>query len=160
MKRYSKNDMKKMSGLEFAQDVLQTELNARDNAYSPVAQKLGESIAELARMEEAKLSYHQLKAIFRAWEHQNPKPTVHLTACIVFKPESWPKEGYGFTSRCYTLSSDNKAFQPNTSGYSIFASCMDGTESCVRLDTYMALEHGDPKTGWQVDYCILLGLRD
>ena len=160
MKRYSIKEMQKMSGLAFAKDVLQTERNARDNAYSPVAQKLGESIEEISRMDETKLTYPMLKAIFKAWEAQTPRPSRHLTGCIVFKPETWPTEGYSYNSRCYAVSSDNKAFQPNMNGDSIFGSCMDGRDANVRLDQYMALEHGDPKYGWQVDYCILLGHRN
>lgn len=159
MKRYSQKEMNKLSGLGFAKDVLQDELNHRDNANSPVAQKLRESVVELGIMEDAKLTYPQLKAIFRAWENHTPQPSKHLNAYIVFKPESWPSEGYSLNSRTYAVSSDNKAFQPNMGGYSIFASCMDGRDPLVRLDAYMALEHGDPKTGWQVDYCILLGIR-
>lgn len=160
MKRYSQKEMNKMSGIGFAKDVLTDELNSRDNAYSPVAQKLWESISELDIMEESKLTYPQLKAIFKAWENQNPRPSKHLNAYIVFKPESWPGEGYRLTSRTYVVTSDNKAFQPNMGGYSIFGDCLDNRDCGVRLDAYMALEKGDPKKGWQVDYCILLGLRN
>ena len=42
------------------------------------------------------------------------------------------------TARTYMVSSDNKAFQPNMGGYSIFASSIDGSDHMVRLDSYMA----------------------
>ena len=41
------------------------------------------------------------------------------------------------------------------SGYSIFASCLDGTDPLVRLDWYMKVEN--PKIGdWEVEYCYLM----
>ena len=39
-------------------------------------------------------------------------------------------------------------------GYSIYASCLDGTDPCVRLEGYMELEHGG-KGGWKVEYCYI-----
>lgn len=160
MRRYSKKEMDKMSGLAFAKDLLQDELNNRDNCYSPIAKKISSSIGELEYMEEAKLTYPQLRAIFMAWEHQEPRPTRHLNAYIVFKPESWPGQGLGLASRTYAISSDNKAYQPNMGSHSIYGSCLDRSDPCVRLEQYMAQEYGDPKVGWQVDYCILLGQRN
>lgn len=55
-------------------------------------------------------------------------------------------------SRTYVVSSNNKAYQPNKNGYSIFGNALDGSDPGVRLDHYMADEHGG-KNGWKVDYC-------
>lgn len=52
------------------------------------------------------------------------------------------------------MSSDNKAFLDGMGGYSIYASCLDGTDPCVRLEAYMRAEHGGEK-GWKVDYCYI-----
>lgn len=161
MKRYSIKEMQKMSGLAFAKDVLVDERNSRNNPYSPVAQKISSAVGELEIMEESKLTYPMLKAIFKAWESQEPRPHKHLNAYIVFKPESWPQnDPMSFGYRTYTVSSDNKAFQPNADSDTIFGSCMDGRDANARLDQFMALEHGDPKYGWQVDFCILLDYRN
>ena len=53
-------------------------------------------------------------------------------------------------SRTYAVSSDNKAFRPNIGGYSIYASSLDGSDPCVRLEQYMASEYGG-KNGWQIE---------
>ena len=100
-----------------------------------------------------KMTYGELVTMFR--EHELNRPKDHLRACIVFTEDSF-EEKYPEISRSYCISSDNKAFQQNMSGYSIFASCLDGTDPCVRLDWYMKVEN--PKTGdWEVEYCYLMG---
>lgn len=75
----------------------------------------------------------------------------HLSGYIVFTPESFNKP-YDERSRTYAISSDNKAFQPGMGGYSIYGSCLDGTDPCVRLERYMACEKGG-KDGWQIELC-------
>ena len=57
-------------------------------------------------------------------------------------------------SRTYRFDSDNKAFWPNMGGYSIFGSCLDGTDQGIRLDWYMT-EEGNPG-GWKVADCYIL----
>lgn len=156
MKKYTQKDLDSMSGLDFAMDILQGERNKRENPYTPVSLKLDEARNELERFSEAKLTYSQLKAIFKAWEAT--KPSKHLAAYIVFTKDSWPGEQYTLTSCTYAVSSDNKAFQPNMGGYSIFGSCLDGSDRGVRLERYMEAETGE-KDGWKVDYCLLLGHR-
>ena len=42
------------------------------------------------------------------------------------------------------------------SGRSIFGSCLDQSDPCVRLDQYMAVEHGG-KNGWIIEDCCLVG---
>ena len=37
-------------------------------------------------------------------------------------------------------------------GYSIYASCLDGTDPCLRLDGYMSAEHGG-ENGWKIEKC-------
>lgn len=57
--------------------------------------------------------------------------------------------------RTHAVSSGNKAFQPNMGGYSVYGSCLDGTDPCVRLEQYMAVERGGEK-GWSVERCYML----
>ena len=56
---------------------------------------------------------------------------------IVFAKESYPNKEYTETQRTYLFGNDNKAFNPDLSGYSIFADCEDGTDNGVRIDIYM-----------------------
>ena len=98
-----------------------------------------------------KITYEELKTIFKA--HEQSRPKDHLTARIVFTADSF-KRPYSLKSRTYEVSSDNKAFQPDMGGYSIFASSLDRTDLNVRLERFMAAEHGG-KDGWKVDYCYL-----
>ena len=106
-----------------------------------------------------KISYNELASIFRARESANADipyaQRKHLTGCIVFTKDSFKKQ-YSLESRTYEVSSNNKAFIPGKGGYSIFGSALDGSDSCVRLESYMADEHGG-KNGWKVDYCYLIG---
>lgn len=95
------------------------------------------------------MTYRKMKEYFRAEERQNQ----HLTGFIVFSPASFEQE-YTLESRTYVVSSDNKAFQPNMGGYSIFAASLDGSDSGVRLEQYMASEHGGTD-GWQIERCYM-----
>lgn len=100
-----------------------------------------------------KISYIEMASIFR--RHESARPAAHLTGCIVFTEDSFTKP-YSLESRTYAVSSDNKAFRPNMGGYSIYGSAVDGSDPLVRLEQYMAAEHGG-KDGWKVDYCYLTG---
>lgn len=106
-----------------------------------------------------KISYSELASIFHARESANAdlpyEQRKHLTGCIVFTEDSFKKQ-YSLESRTYEVSSYNKAFIPGMCGYSIFGSALDGSDDGVRLEAYMAAEHGG-KDGWKVDYCYLLG---
>lgn len=95
------------------------------------------------------MTYQKMQAYFRAAERQHQ----HLTGFIVFSPASFTKE-YSLESRTYVVSSNNKAYQPNMGGYSIYASSLDGSDPCVRLERYMASEHGG-KDGWQIERCYM-----
>ncbi len=100
---------------------------------------------------EVDMTYQQMKQRFQEKEKEYGE---HLTGYIVFSQASFEKP-YSLTSRTYVVSSDNKAFQPNKGGYSIFASALDGSDNGVRLEQYMASELGG-KDGWQVERCYML----
>ena len=96
------------------------------------------------------MTYRALRSYFHAAERKGQ----HLTGYIVFSPASFEKE-YSVESRTYVVSSDNKAYRPNMGGYSIYASSLDGSDPCVRLEQYMAAEHGG-KDGWQIERCYMM----
>jgi len=101
------------------------------------------------------MNYKQLTELFSRQEREHPE--THLTGCITFSsfgPTN--QEEYSWEGRTYEISSDNKAFQPSKSGYSIFGSCLDGSDRCLRLDRYMREEKGG-KDGWVVEDCFLVG---
>lgn len=95
------------------------------------------------------LSYQMMRRYFYAAERVGQ----HLTGYIVFSQTSFDKE-YSLESRTYVVTSDNKAFRPRMGGYSIFASALDGSDPCVRLDLYMADEHGGAD-GWKIERCYM-----
>ena len=117
---------------------------------------LMDRIAEAEKKKEAaentmvEMSYGKLCELFRAVEGTR---AGHVMGCIVFTEDSFTKQ-YSEESRTYLVSSDNKAFQPNMGGYSIYGSCKDGTDPCVRLEAYMAAEKGG-KDGWKVEKCFM-----
>lgn len=101
------------------------------------------------------MDYTQLKQMLS--QHEREHPEAHLTACITFAsfgPNA--KKDYPWRSRTYVISSDNKAFQPDKGGYSIYGRCLDGTDPFLRLDVLMKEEHGG-KDGWIVEDCGIAG---
>ena len=108
-----------------------------------------------------RLTYHELKTLFREREARlagkNAKPEEHLVGCIVFTEDSF-LEAYSLEERTYVVSSNNKAFQPNMGGYSIYGSSLDGSDRGVRLESYMADEDGGDH-GWKVEYCYLMNME-
>ena len=101
------------------------------------------------------MDYKQLKELFS--QHESEYPDTHLTAYITFASFGpGNKKEYPWNSRTYLISSDNKAFQPGKGGYSIFGSCLDGTDPCLRLEMLMAEECGG-KNGWIVEDCGIAG---
>lgn len=101
------------------------------------------------------MTYQELRRLFV--RHEETTPQDHLTGYITFSsfgPDA--SRAYNEHSRTYVVSSDNKAFHPNMGGYSIFGACLDGTDSSVRLDRFMADERGG-KNGWTVEKCCLIG---
>lgn len=102
-----------------------------------------------AEPEETEMSYGEMRNLFRAAEDEGK----HITGYVVFSQDSFT-EPYSELSRTYAISSDNKAFQSRMGGYSIYGYCMDGTDPCVRLEQYMAVEHGG-KDGWKIERCYM-----
>jgi len=103
--------------------------------------------AVYAEPEKIELTYGELVSQFREAE-RNGK---HISGFIVFTEDSFDKP-YPIEARTYVVSSENKAFQPNMGGYSIYGSSLDGTDVCVRLESYMAAEHGG-HDGWKIEKC-------
>ena len=77
----------------------------------------------------------------------------HLQGYVVFTQDSFT-EPYSEEARTYVVSSNNKAFQPNMGGYSIYASSLDGSDPMVRLERYMRDEHGG-ENGWRIERCYM-----
>lgn len=102
--------------------------------------------AVYAEPETEELTYSELADRFRNAESEGKK---HLTGYIVFSQESFNKP-YDERSRTYAVSSDNKAFKAGLGGYSIYGSCLDGSDPCVRLDGYMRGENA-----WKIEKCYL-----
>ena len=102
--------------------------------------------AVYAEPETVELTYIELADRFRDAESEGKK---HLTGYIVFSQESFNKP-YDERSRTYAVSSDNKAFKAGLGGYSIYGSCLDGSDPCVRLDGYMRGENA-----WKIEKCYL-----
>ena len=92
------------------------------------------------------LSYREMADMF---SHINKIGAEHLCGYIVFSEDSFDKF-YSEQSRTYVISSDNKAFKPNMGGYSIFGSCLDGTDQNIRLEEYMR-----GKNAWHIDRCYM-----
>ena len=80
------------------------------------------------------MKYQELKKILR----KAAKEKRVVDAFVTFTPGSFLK-AYTQLERTYLFTSNNKAFaSPSCSGYSIFGDCMDGQDSGVRLERYMA----------------------
>ena len=95
------------------------------------------------------MTYGEMAARFREAERHGK----HLDGLITFSEDSFTKP-YSLEARTYMVSSQNKAFQPNMGGYSIFGSALDGSDSYVRLEQYMASEKGG-KDGWKIERCYI-----
>lgn len=103
--------------------------------------------AVYAEPEQVDMTYGELCKHFREAEDKGQ----HMLGFIVFTEDSFDKP-YSELSRTYAVSSNNKAFQAGMGGYSIYASCLDGTDPCVRLEGYMAAEKGG-ENGWKIERC-------
>ena len=102
-----------------------------------------------AEPEEIDMTYPELRSQFYKAEEEGK----HISGYVVFSQDSF-NAPYSETSRTYVISSDNKAFQAGMGGYSIYGYCLDGTDPCVRLDRYMAVEHGGAD-GWKIERCYM-----
>lgn len=98
---------------------------------------------------DVEMEYHEMVSRFREAESNGN----HLVGYVIFTEDSF-EEKYPIESRTYVISSNNKAFQPGMGGYSIYASSLDGSDKLVRLERYMADEHGG-KEGWKIEKCYM-----
>lgn len=92
------------------------------------------------------MSYATLSSLFRS---VNNRELPHITGYVVFTSDSFDKP-YNEESRAYRISSNNKAYQSGMGGYSIYASCLDGTDPCLRLEAYMCGENA-----WKIEKCYM-----
>lgn len=100
------------------------------------------------------MTYQELAAKFRK-HNSTPAGREHpVIAHIIFTEDSFTQY-YSTESRTYKVSSYNKAYLPNMCGYSVFGSCLDGTDPNVRLDWYMRDEKGGAD-GWKVQNCFIV----
>ena len=92
------------------------------------------------------MTYQELRKLF--YTHEDKDPSTHLTAYITFSGfGSQNQKTYPWESRTYAISSNNKAYQPEKGGYSIYGSCLDGTDCGIRLEKYMRDEQGGKDRG-------------
>ena len=96
---------------------------------------------------KVEMSYAELSTLFRSVNDKGLSPIIGY---IVFTADSFDKE-YNEASRTYVVSSNNKAYQSGMGGYSIYASCLDGTDQCLRLEGYMRGENA-----WKIEKCYML----
>ena len=93
------------------------------------------------------MTFAEMRSRFCEAENEGKE---HLSGYIVFTQDSFDKP-YDERSRTYGVSSNNKAFQAGMGGYSIFGSCLDGTDPCVRLDGYIFGENA-----WKIEKCYMM----
>lgn len=93
------------------------------------------------------MNYSEFKANMRKAEEDG----IHITGEIIISEDSFT-EAYDEEARTYIVSSNNKAYQNGKLGYSIFASCKDGSDQGIRLEQYLAEEYGGKK-GWKIENC-------
>lgn len=92
------------------------------------------------------MTYSQLESLFNKINDKGLKP---VSGYIIFTEDSFNKP-YSETSRTYEVPSNCKAYQSGMGGYSIFGSCLDGTDPCVRLEGYMRGE-----SAWKIEKCYM-----
>ena len=92
------------------------------------------------------MSYAELTTLFRSVNDKHLDPIVGY---VVFTADSFDVP-YNKESRTYAISSNNKAYQSGMGGYSIYGSCLDGTDPCVRLEGYMRGENA-----WKIEECYM-----
>lgn len=115
-----------------------------------VAEDLSACLFRRSIRTAGRIPYGKMKELFRKAERAG----THVCGYITFMQDCFTVQ-YSERSRTYAVSSGNKAFQPNMGGYSVYGSCLDGTDPCVRLEQYMAVERGGEK-GWSVERCYML----
>lgn len=106
--------------------------------------------AVYAEPKRTEMTYSELANRFREAERNGQ----HLIGHIVFTADTF-KEPLSEFERTYEISSDNKAFQANMGGYSIYGRSLDGVDTCLRMEGLMAAEKGG-KDGWKIEKCFLV----
>ena len=96
---------------------------------------------------KVEMSYPELSALFRS---ANEKKLAPIAGYIVFTADSFNRP-FNEESRTYCVYSNNKAYQSDMGGYSIFGFCLDGTDPGLRLDGYMRGENA-----WKIEKCYML----
>ena len=96
---------------------------------------------------KVEMTYAELSSLFST---VNDKKLPPIDGFIVFTPGSFDVP-YNLESRTYVVSSNNKAYQADMGGYSIYASCLDGTDPCVRLEGYMR-----GTNSWKIEKCYMI----
>ena len=92
------------------------------------------------------MTYAELSSLFRTVNDRHLEPIVGY---IVFTAESFDRP-YNQEARTYAISSNNKAYQSGMGGYSIYGSCLDGSDPCLRMDGYMRADDG-----WKIEKCYM-----
>lgn len=152
------NDENLHDAEEYAYGVLEKEhlapLVETDSEKASLESMISDAEKQKASAEQSmiEMDYREMCDLFRAVEKTG---AGHVSGHIVFTESSFTAP-YGVESRTYVVSSDNKAFQPNMGGYSIYGSSLDGSDVMVRLENYMAAEKGG-KGGWQIEKCYMRG---
>ena len=78
------------------------------------------------------------------------KSDTRLNGVVVFTENSFDKF-YTVEERSYKFDNHNKAFIPSSLSNSVFANCLDGKDTNVRIDMYIS---GDWDK-WDIEYCYL-----
>ena len=99
--------------------------------------------------EEKEMSYSELTALFR----QSEREGKHITGYIKIAVKGNLAQ-YSEDALTYEVSSNNKAFIDGMGGYSIYASSVDGSDFCVRLENYLKDERGG-EHGWEIERCFI-----
>lgn len=77
------------------------------------------------------VSFEELNSLFRKYGDD-----MSMGGIIVFDQSNFNKK-YTKLGRSYITSSSNKRYNPRMCGNSVFASCLDGSESGVRIDEWL-----------------------
>lgn len=81
------------------------------------------------------------------------KKGIVLTGHIVFAQSSFSKE-YPQESRTYVVSSDNKRWCLGAISNSVWGSCLDGSDSNVKLSDYMF-----GPNAWEIENCYIVNTQ-
>ena len=98
-------------------------------------------------MPKVEMSYAELSSLFRSVNEKGLSP---IAGYVVFSAESFEKP-YNEESRTYLISSNNKAYKSGMGGYSIYGSCIDGSDQNIRLEGYMR-----GNNAWKIEKCYML----